>query len=144
MQAAPQRLMVYASVEVHSCNQKALELFGMGSDSLRKITVKSDYTMDMSALQQAIDTDRKAGHRPICVIGSAGTINTGAVDDLNAIADLCEKEDLWFHVDGAIGAVAVLAENVKPKLKGIERADSPPVISGSVIMVCNSRVNSVP
>jgi glutamate/tyrosine decarboxylase-like PLP-dependent enzyme len=124
MHAAPQRLMVYASVEVHSCNQKAVELFGMGSDSLRKIKVKRDYSMDMAALQQAIDADRQAGNRPICVIGSAGTINTGAVDDLNALADLCEKEDLWFHVDGAIGAVAVLAENVKPKLKGLERADS--------------------
>lgn len=124
MQGAPQRLMVYASVEVHSCSQKALELFGMGSDSLRKIPVKSDYTIDLDALQQAIDEDRKAGHRPICVIGSVGTINTGSVDDLNAIADLCEREDLWFHVDGAIGAVAVLAENVKPKLVGIERADS--------------------
>ncbi len=124
MQGAPQRLMIYASVEVHSCSQKALELFGMGSDSLRKIPVKSDYTIDLDALQQAIDEDRKAGHRPICVIGTAGTINTGSVDDLNAIADLCEREDLWFHVDGAIGAVAVLAENVKPKLVGIERADS--------------------
>ena len=124
MQGALQRLMVYASVEVHSCSQKALELFGMGSDSLRKIPVKSDYTIDLDALQQAIDEDRKAGHRPICVIGTAGTINTGSVDDLNAIADLCEREDLWFHVDGAIGAVAVLAENVKPKLVGIERADS--------------------
>jgi len=124
MQAAPQKLTVYASVEVHSCSQKALELFGMGSDSLRKIPVKSDYTIDLEALQQAIADDRKAGHRPICVIGSAGTINTGAVDDLNALADLCEREDLWFHVDGAIGAVAVLAENVKPKLAGIERADS--------------------
>lgn len=124
MQAAPQRLMVYASVEVHSCVQKAVELFGMGSDSLRKIPVKADYTMDLSALRETIDADRAAGHRPICVIGNAGTINTGAVDDLTAIADLCEKENLWFHVDGAIGAVAVLAENVKPTLKGIERADS--------------------
>jgi glutamate/tyrosine decarboxylase-like PLP-dependent enzyme len=124
MQGTPQRLMVYASVEVHSCSQKALELFGMGSDSLHKIPVKSDYSIDMEALRQAIAEDRKAGHPPICVIGTAGTINTGAVDDLNAIADLCEKEDLWFHVDGAIGAIAVLAENVKPKLRGIERADS--------------------
>jgi len=124
MQAAPQRLMVYASSEVHSCSQKALELMGMGKASLRKIPVKSDYTFDIEALQQAITDDRAAGHRPICVVGSAGTINTGSVDDLNAIADVCAKEDLWFHVDGAIGAVAILADNVKPKLKGIERADS--------------------
>lgn len=124
MQAAPGRLMVYASTEVHSCSQKAIELMGLGSASLRKIPVKSDYTFDVEALQRAITEDRAAGHRPICVIGSAGTINTGSVDDLNALADLCEKEELWFHVDGAIGAVAVLAENIKPKLRGIERADS--------------------
>jgi glutamate/tyrosine decarboxylase-like PLP-dependent enzyme len=96
----------------------------MGSTSLRKIPVKDDYTIDLDALKQTLQADREAGHRPICIIGNAGTINTGAIDDLNALADLCEKEDLWFHVDGAIGAVAVLAENVKPKLKGIERADS--------------------
>jgi glutamate/tyrosine decarboxylase-like PLP-dependent enzyme len=124
MQAAPQKLTVYASVEVHSCSQKAVELLGMGSASLRKIPVQADYTIDLDALKQAIAEDRKAGHRPICIIGNAGTINTGAVDDLNALADLCAREDLWFHVDGAIGAVAILAENVKPKLAGIERADS--------------------
>jgi glutamate/tyrosine decarboxylase-like PLP-dependent enzyme len=115
---------VYASVEVHSCHQKSVELLGMGTTSLRKIPVKNDYTIDLDALKQAIRSDREAGHCPICIVGNAGTINTGAVDDLNALADLCEKEDLWFHIDGAIGAVAVLAENVKPQLAGIERADS--------------------
>jgi glutamate/tyrosine decarboxylase-like PLP-dependent enzyme len=124
MQAAPQMLTVYASAEVHSCSQKAVELLGMGSASLRKIPVKDDYTIALDALKQAIKADREAGHRPICIIGNAGTINTGAIDDLNAIADLCEQEGLWFHVDGAIGAVAVLAENVRPRLGGIERADS--------------------
>jgi len=124
MQAAPQRLTVYASEEVHSCSQKAVELLGLGSTSLRKIPVNNDYTIDLEALKQTIKTDREAGHRPICIIGNAGTINTGAIDDLNALADLCQREDLWFHVDGAIGAVAVLAENVKPQLAGIERADS--------------------
>ena len=124
MQAAPQKLTVYASIEVHSCSQKAVELLGMGSASLRKIPVKDDFTIDLNALEQAIAEDRAAGSRPICVIGTAGTINTGAMDDLNALADLCAREDLWFHVDGAIGAVAVLAENVKSQLVGIERADS--------------------
>lgn len=124
MQAAPQQLTVYASTEVHSCNQKAVELLGLGSKSLRKIPIKDDYTINLDALRQAISEDRAAGHRPICVIGSAGTVNTGAIDDLNALADLCQGEDLWFHVDGAIGAVAVLAENVKRNLQGMERADS--------------------
>lgn len=124
MQAAPQQLTVYASVEVHSCNQKAVELLGIGSKYLRKIPVNEDYTINVDALKQAIAEDRAAGYRPICIIGSAGTVNTGAIDDLSALAEICEKEDLWFHVDGAIGAVAVLAENVKDQLRGIERADS--------------------
>ncbi len=124
MQAAPQQLTVYASTEVHSCNQKAVELLGIGSQHLRKIPVNEDYTINIEALKQAIAADRAAGYRPICIIGSAGTVNTGAIDDLNALADICKEEDLWFHVDGAIGAVAVLAENIKPLLSGIERADS--------------------
>lgn len=124
MQADPQQLTVYASTEVHSCNQKAVELLGIGSQHLRKISVNEDYTINLEALKEAIAADRAAGYHPICVIGSAGTVNTGSVDDLNALADICQDEDLWFHVDGAIGAVATLAENVKPMLAGIERADS--------------------
>jgi len=124
IQGNSQPLTVYASVEVHSSNQKAVELLGLGSDHLRLIPVKADFTLDLAALQETISADRAAGFKPICVIGSAGTINTGAIDDLEAIADLCQREGLWFHVDGAIGAVAVLSEMVKPLLKGIERADS--------------------
>jgi glutamate/tyrosine decarboxylase-like PLP-dependent enzyme len=101
-----------------------VELLGLGSQHLRKIPVNEDYTIDLEALKQSIAADRAAGYRPICIIGSAGTVNTGAIDDLNALADICRDEDLWFHVDGAIGAVAVLAENIKPLLAGIERADS--------------------
>jgi glutamate/tyrosine decarboxylase-like PLP-dependent enzyme len=124
MQATPHKLTVYASVEVHSSNQKAVELLGLGSEYFRRIPVRDDYTINVGALEQAIAADRAAGHRPVCVIGSAGTINTGAIDDLNALADLCKRENIWLHIDGAIGAVAVLAENVKPQLSGIERADS--------------------
>lgn len=124
LHAAAQPLTVYASTEIHSCNQKAVELLGLGSSSLRKVPVKDDFTIDLDALKAALSADRAAGCRPICIIGSAGTVNTGAVDDLNALADLCRREALWFHVDGAIGAVAVLAENVRPKLIGIDRADS--------------------
>ncbi len=118
MQAAPKKLTVYVSNEVHSSVQKAIELLGIGSASLRKIKVKDDYTIDLIALEQSIAEDRRAGFHPICVAGNAGTINTGAIDDLNALADICKKENLWFHVDGAIGAVAVLAENVKPEATG--------------------------
>jgi glutamate/tyrosine decarboxylase-like PLP-dependent enzyme len=124
MQGAPQQLTVYASTEVQSCNQKAVELLGIGGTHLRKIPVNEDYTINLEALKQSIAADRAAGYRPICIIGSAGTVNTGAIDNLNALADICKEEDLWFHVDGAIGAVAVLAEHIKPLLIGIERADS--------------------
>ncbi len=124
IQAASQPLTVYASVEVHSSNQKAVELLGLGSHQLRKIPVNPDFTINLTALNAAIQSDREAGCQPVCVIGNAGTINTGAIDDLAALADLCQRENLWFHVDGAIGAVAVLAETIKPQLSGIERADS--------------------
>jgi glutamate/tyrosine decarboxylase-like PLP-dependent enzyme len=124
MKAAGRQMTVYASNEVHSCIQKAVELLGLGSNSLRKIPVNDDFTLNIKALEEAISADRETGLQPICVIGSAGTINTGAVDDLKALANVCEREGLWFHVDGAIGAVAVLADNVKEQLVGIERADS--------------------
>lgn len=119
-----QRMCVYASTEVHSCNQKALELLGMGSKSLRKVPVNPDYTIDLQALEERIARDRAAGYKPICVIGSAGTVNTGSIDDLHALADLCEEQGLWFHVDGAIGAIGMLAENVRPLVSGISRANS--------------------
>ncbi len=124
MQASPQKLTLYTSNESHSSNQKAVELLGLGNAYLRKIPVNEDYSINLDLLQQSIVSDREAGYRPICVIGTAGTTNTGAVDDLSALADLCSREDLWLHVDGAIGAAGILAENVRPKLNGLERADS--------------------
>ncbi|MEO1010274.1 MAG: pyridoxal-dependent decarboxylase [Bacteroidota bacterium] len=117
-------MVFYASTEIHSCNVKAVELLGMGSKSLVKIAVNDDYSINIGSLVDQIKTDRKKGLRPIGVIGSSGTVNTGAIDDLEAIADICQKENLWFHVDGAIGAVAMLSDKVRPLLKGIERADS--------------------
>jgi len=122
--AAPGPFTVYASTEIHSCNQKAVETLGLGSDGLRKVPVMDDYSIDMEALARQVTKDREAGMVPFCVIATAGTINTGAIDDMNAIADFCEQEGLWFHVDGAIGAVAVLADNVRDQLAGMERADS--------------------
>ena len=122
--AAPGPLTVYASTEIHSCHQKAIETLGLGSGGLRKVPVKDDYTIDMDALARQVAADRESGMIPFCVVATAGTINTGAIDDMNAIADFCEREGLWFHVDGAIGAVAVLAENVRGQLSGMERADS--------------------
>lgn len=124
VQAAGGPLTVYASTEIHSCNAKAVETLGLGSHGLRKVAVNPDYTIDLDDLERQVASDRAAGMIPFCVIATSGTINTGAIDDLNAVADFCAREKLWFHVDGAIGAVAVLAENVREQLTGIERADS--------------------
>jgi len=117
-------LVFYASTEIHSCNVKAVELLGLGTKGLRKIKVNSDYTINIEALNDQIQIDKANGLKPICIIGTSGTVNTGAVDNLNAIADICEQENLWFHVDGAIGAIAMLSDTIKQELKGIERADS--------------------
>jgi len=118
------RLTVYASSEVHSWAQKAVELFGMGNASLRRVPVNAELQIDLAALRSQIAADRAAGMRPICVIGSAGTVNSGAIDNLDALADLCAAESLWFHVDGAAGALAALVPNLAPLMKGMERADS--------------------
>ncbi|WP_423908579.1 pyridoxal phosphate-dependent decarboxylase family protein [Candidatus Spongiihabitans sp.] len=124
VQAIDKKLTVYASTEVHSSNQKAVELLGLGHDCFRKIGVCDDYTINLEQLNNAITEDTRLGCQPICVIASSGTVNTGAIDDLNRIADICSQHNIWFHVDGAIGATAMLSETVKPYLSGIERADS--------------------
>ena len=117
-------MVVYTSSEGHSCIEKAVELLGIGHDYLRKIPVDADFRMDMAALTAQIRTDRANGLRPVCVAGSAGTVSSGAIDPLDAIADLCAAEDLWFHVDGAFGGVGILSEQSHAFYKGIERADS--------------------
>ncbi|MGB5228851.1 MAG: aminotransferase class V-fold PLP-dependent enzyme [Eudoraea sp.] len=117
-------LVFYGSTEIHSCNTKAVELLGLGTKGLKKIKVNDDFTINIDALKKQIQLDKEAGLRPICIIGTSGTVNTGAIDDLDAIANICKQENLWFHVDGAIGAIAMLSDIIKPQLKGIERADS--------------------
>ncbi len=122
--AAPQPLTFYGSVEMHSSLQKAVELLGLGNEALRRIPVNADYQIDLAALDRAIQSDRAAGCHPIGIIGNAGTVNTGAIDDLNAIADRCQREQMWFHVDGAFGALAAVSPELRPLLAGMERADS--------------------
>lgn len=124
LRKAPGAPTVYASTEVHSCNQKAVETLGLGTAGLRYVPVTADYRLDLGQLERMVAADREAGMLPFCVIATAGTINTGAIDDLPAIGAFCRREKLWFHVDGAIGAVAVLADNVRGQLHGIEQADS--------------------
>jgi glutamate/tyrosine decarboxylase-like PLP-dependent enzyme len=117
-------LVTYASVEVHSCVQKAIESLGLGARSLRRVPVNASYEIDVGALERMIEDDRAAGLQPFCVVGNAATINTGATDDLDALATVCAREGLWFHVDGAIGALLALAPAHRHLVRGMERADS--------------------
>ena len=122
--ASESRMVLYASQEIHSSVQKAVEILGLGTSSLRLVPVDENFKMDIPALKGAISLDKNYGYEPFCVVGAAGTTNTGAVDDLNQLADICEHENLWLHLDGAFGAWAALAPNVKHHVAGMERADS--------------------
>ena len=117
-------LRFYGSDQIHSCHRKAMEALGLGNRALRRIPTDSALRIDLTALRAAIAEDRKAGFQPACVIGTAGTVNTGAIDDLQALANLAEEEDLWFHVDGCIGALIAIAPANAYRVAGIERADS--------------------
>ncbi len=114
----------YASSEVHSCVDKSLDELGIGTDHLRKIAVNSDYTINIEALEEAIKSDIENGFTPFCIIGNAGTVNTGAIDDLEALAGLAKKYQLWFHIDGAYGGIAGSLDSIKRHYKGMELADS--------------------
>lgn len=118
------RLTAYASAGAHSCIAQAMDISGLGSDSLRSIPMDVDFRMDVAALGAAIAEDRRAGLTPFFIAGTAGTVDTGAIDPLNAIADLSQQEGLWFHVDGAYGALARLSPELAPLVAGISRADS--------------------
>ena len=124
IQAASGRLTVYGSAETHSSVQKAVELLGLGSAGLRKVPVDGQYRIDIAQLEKMIAADRAAGHLPVCLVGNAGTVNNGAIDPLDKLADLCEREGIWFHVDGAFGALAFLVPEMRKNLSGMERADS--------------------
>jgi glutamate/tyrosine decarboxylase-like PLP-dependent enzyme len=124
IQVAPHNMVLYASQEIHSSIQKAVELLGLGSDALRLVPVNDSFQIDIEALKATIAQDRADGHLPFCVVGAAGTTNTGAIDDLNALADICQQENLWLHVDGAFGAWAALTPGAQNLVSGMERADS--------------------
>jgi aromatic-L-amino-acid/L-tryptophan decarboxylase len=120
----PKPLRFYASDQVHSCHQKAMETLGLGSRALIHVASDAAFRMDIDALEKAIADDRAAGLKPICVIATAGTTNTGSIDDLKAIGSLCRREGLWFHVDGCIGALIKIAPLNGRLVEGIEDADS--------------------
>jgi aromatic-L-amino-acid decarboxylase len=118
------RLVVYTSDQVHHCVDKAVDLLGIGTRNLRKIETDERFRVRMDLLERSIVEDRRAGLSPAIVVGTAGTVNTGAIDPLDALAELCRRESLWFHVDGAYGAMAVLSRELAPLFAGLERADS--------------------
>ncbi len=124
VRASSKEMVLYGSEEMHSSLEKAAELLGLGNAALRKIAVNPDYEIDLGALKAAIRQDRADGRLPFCVIGNAGTVNTGAIDDLDALAEICRAEDLWYHVDGAFGALAILAPELRERVRGLEKADS--------------------
>ncbi|UUL82309.1 pyridoxal phosphate-dependent decarboxylase family protein [Sphingomonas qomolangmaensis] len=124
VRGADRPVAIYASTETHGWIAKAAELLGLGRAACRAVAVGDDYRIDTDALKQAIARDRADGIDPICVIGTAGTVNTGATDDLPALAQICRDEKLWFHIDGAFGALAAWSPELKPIVAGLEQADS--------------------
>ncbi len=121
---AARPLIVYTSREAHSSVAKSMEALGLGSNNLRRIDVDRQFRIKIDSLRTAIALDRDLENIPICVVGNAGTVNTGAIDDLDELARLCHDEGLWFHVDGAFGATAAISPTLRPMLRGMERADS--------------------
>jgi aromatic-L-amino-acid decarboxylase len=117
-------LTVYVSQEGHASLEKSMVLLGMGHNQLRKISVLDNFTIDLKALEERVIEDRKNGYHPICVVGNAGTTNTGTVDPLDALAEFCQKQDLWFHVDAAYGGPAARTKVACRLFRGLDRADS--------------------
>jgi glutamate/tyrosine decarboxylase-like PLP-dependent enzyme len=118
------RMRLYASSAVHSCVATALRLLGFGRQALVQVDTDAEGRMDLEQLEARIAADRRDGLEPFAVVGTAGTVDIGAIDDLDALADLAERENLWFHVDGAFGAMAQLSPSLRGRVEGIERADS--------------------
>lgn len=118
-----ERLTAYASTATHSCVRKAFAMAGFAREALRILPVAGD-GIDVEALRAAIRTDRAAGRKPFLLVGTAGTVDTGAIDPLERLADVARQERLWFHVDGAFGAMLVLSDALRARIAGIERADS--------------------
>ncbi|MFX0085514.1 MAG: pyridoxal phosphate-dependent decarboxylase family protein [Candidatus Hodarchaeota archaeon] len=124
LQSVNNILTYYCSTEGHSCLQKAIELLGIGNTNLRKISVNDAFQINIEELQRTISNDKQNGYKPICIIGNLGTVNTGAIDDLNSLADIAKKFNMWFHIDGAFGGLTKLAPKSHYLANGLERADS--------------------
>ena len=118
------RMRIYASDTVHGSVDKSLDLLGFGLRALIRVPATRAGTADIEKIAEAVAKDREKGFQPCAVIGTVGTVDTGAIDDLEGLAALAKAENLWFHVDGAFGALAILSPELAPRLKGIEAADS--------------------
>jgi aromatic-L-amino-acid/L-tryptophan decarboxylase len=117
-------LVAYAASGAHMCISRAMDMAGFGSDALRLLPCDALGRMDLAALEARIAVDRALGLVPFMVVGTAGSVDTGAIDGLDVLAELCQREGLWFHVDAAFGAIAMLSPALRPLFAGIERADS--------------------
>jgi glutamate/tyrosine decarboxylase-like PLP-dependent enzyme len=115
---------VYCSVETHNCIDKSIALLGIGAKHIRKIAVNADFKINLEALEKQILADKEAGFEPFCVVGNAGTINTGAIDDFNGLSAIAKKYEMWFHIDGAYGGLLSALPSVKKYYAGLEKADS--------------------
>jgi glutamate/tyrosine decarboxylase-like PLP-dependent enzyme len=118
------RLAAYSSVGAHACISRAMDFSGLGSNALRQIPVDANHRIRIPALIETIEKDIADGVTPFMIVGNAGTVDTGAIDDLAALSALAKKYGIWFHVDGAFGALAMLSPELAPRLTGIEQADS--------------------
>jgi len=118
------QLTIYGSVATHGWAERSCDLMGLGSDGFRRVPVDGSDRIRIDELARILKEDRLRGCRPLCVVGNAGTVATGATDDLNSLADLAAAEGLWFHVDGAFGALAKLSPKYRHLVRGLERADS--------------------
>ncbi len=118
------QLIMYGSSETHNCVIKAAEVIGIGSENFRKVPVDDQYRIRITELERMIADDKKSGYVPFCIVGNAGTVNTGAIDPLDELVEIAKKEKLWLHVDGAFGAIPKILPEYQLQLRGIEQADS--------------------
>jgi glutamate/tyrosine decarboxylase-like PLP-dependent enzyme len=124
MAAKGSMLRAYTSAAAHACIGQAMDLSGLGTVALRRISTDANYCIDPKALREAITADRRAGLHPFLVVATVGTVDTGAIDDLEAISTVCREENVPFHVDGAYGALLAFSDKLKDRLAGIENAHS--------------------
>jgi len=124
LQTAGPSLVIYTSVEAHWCIDKAAAILGVGVDNVRRLPVDDQYRMRVDALDEAIRIDRERGFEPFCVVATPGTVTTGSIDPIAGIADVCEREHLWLHLDGAYGGLFVLSDRKREAFEACARADS--------------------